>query len=102
MRTAISLVVASLALAGPQQQPTPVFRARVDLVTVDVAVVDKDGKTLTTLTPGDFAIVADGRPRKVVSADYVSVATPRSRPVSATNLALPAPTTNSLPPAGRT
>ena len=101
MRTAISLVVASLTLAG-QQQPTPVFRARVDLVTVDVAVVDKDGKTLTTLNPGDFTIVADGRPRKVVSADYVSVATPRPRPVSAANLTLPAPTTNSMPPSGRT
>ena len=30
-----------------QQQPAPVFRARVDLVTVDVAVVDKDGRPLT-------------------------------------------------------
>jgi VWFA-related protein len=91
----------SVLLAQSQQAP-PVFRARVDLVTVDVAVVDKDGKPVTHLAPGDFTITAGARPRRVVSADYVAVATPRTRvPVVLDPVPTPATSSNSQPSDGR-
>ena len=50
MRTAVVGLLAGALWAAPSQQqppppqqPAPVFRARVDLVTVDVAVVSQDG-----------------------------------------------------------
>ena len=43
----------------PQQQP-PTFRAGTNLVRVDVAVSDKKGTPLTTLTKDDFAVTEDG------------------------------------------
>ena len=56
---AVALVVVSLA--GHAQEP--VFRAGVDLVTVDAIVVDKDGRPVTGLTADDFILTVDGKPR---------------------------------------
>jgi len=80
-----------------------VFRAGVDLVTVDVAVVGKDGKPIVGLEPENFSIVAGKRPRRVVSAEYIAA---KGRPAVATAgpgpVLVPAPSTNTRPPAGRT
>lgn len=56
----------------PAEQQTPVFRAAVDLVTVDVHVVDGDGRPVEGLRPEDFSILVEGKPRPIVTADYVS------------------------------
>jgi len=43
----IAIVLCSICLIGaglPAQQPSQVFRGTVDLVTLDVTVVDRDGK----------------------------------------------------------
>ena len=56
----------------PQQQPAPTIRLAVDLVPVDVSIIGDDGRPLTGLTAKDFALDVDGRPRRIVSAQYVS------------------------------
>jgi VWFA-related protein len=54
--------------AGDQ---TPSFRSGVEVVTVDVGVVDKQGRPLLGLTPADFVVTVAGQPRHVVTAEYV-------------------------------
>lgn len=78
--------MASLALQAPQQpqppqppqppqspQPPqpPTFRTEANLVRVDVAVVDRHGEPLTTLTADDFAVEEDGVPQTVQSFKFV-------------------------------
>jgi VWFA-related protein len=52
----------------------PTFRSGVDLVTVDATVLGPDGNPLVDLGPDDFRLEVDGRPRRVVSAQFVSQA----------------------------
>ena len=44
----------------------------VDLVPVDVSIIGDDGQPRDGLTAKDFALDVDGRPRRIVSAQYVS------------------------------
>lgn len=67
-----SAAVWAQAPAPDQQQP--VFRAGVDLLTVDATVVDRDGRQITDLRPEEFVVEVDGQPRPVVSAEYVPLA----------------------------
>jgi VWFA-related protein len=71
----VVLVLGGAALwaqqAASQQLPIPTFRTGVELVTVDVGVVDRQGLPMRGLTPTDFTVTVAGVPRKVVSADYV-------------------------------
>jgi VWFA-related protein len=60
------------------QQPT--FRSGVDLVTVDAAVHDANGRPVATLGPDDFRLEVDGRPRPVVSAQFISQGGPEASP----------------------
>jgi VWFA-related protein len=78
------VVAVAVAAAGPllAQQPPPqkpqppVFRAGVDLVSVDVQVVADDGNPIVDLTAADFTVAIDGRPRRVASAELVRFAAP--------------------------
>src|SRR6185436_18580391 len=74
---AAATVVLSLGLhpvpAGSAQEP-PVFGAGVEVVAVDVSVVDKDGRPVPDLAAGDFTLTVSGRPRRVVSAEFISEA----------------------------
>jgi len=63
-------LLGTLVAAATQQ--APVFRSGVDLVTVDVSVVDDRGRPVVDLTTGDFRLEIDGRPRAIVSAQFVS------------------------------
>jgi VWFA-related protein len=67
------LVVLVSFLHGQEQKP-PVFKSGVELVAIDVRVTDRDGRPLADLTPGDFEVAIDGKPRRVVSADFVTAA----------------------------
>ena len=72
--------VAAIGLsASAQEQRSQTFRSSVDLVSVDVSVVGDGGKPVTGLTPGDFVLSVDGRPRRVTSAEFIS-ATAESKP----------------------
>ena len=71
---------------------TPAFRSGVEVVTVDVGVVDRQGQPLRGLTPADFVVTVGGQPRRVVTAEFVEraarpavAARPRRRGASAPN-----------------
>src|SRR5688572_29921854 len=70
----VTLLLASVVRAGHAEQDAPQrFRARVDLITVEVTAVDSKGKPVEDLRPGDFTVKVDGTARSVVSADLVRV-----------------------------
>lgn len=58
------------AAQDPPQAPT--FRTAVDLVPVDVNVLDRSGRPVPGLEAADFVLTVDGRPRRVVSAQYIA------------------------------
>ena len=66
---AVMVVVAALVCAASAQQP--VFRSRIELVTVDVTVVDGDGNPVKDLAANRFEISVDGSPRRVVWSEFV-------------------------------
>jgi VWFA-related protein len=66
----------------PQTAPTPqtnepvqgpTFRTGVDLVAIDVAVIDRNGRPVEDLRAPDFSVKIDGEVRRVVSAELVKV-----------------------------
>ena len=54
--------------APPEQPP---FRTGIELVTVDATVLDHQGRPIRGLQADDFVVSVAGRPRRVVSADFV-------------------------------
>jgi VWFA-related protein len=61
------------AAQTPEPVQGPTFRTGVDLVAIDVAVVDRNGRPVEDLRPPDFAVKIDGEVRRVVSAELVKV-----------------------------
>lgn len=49
----------------PQQPQTPAFRTRIDSVSVDVVVTDKDGRPVTDLTAEDFEVRESNKPQTI-------------------------------------
>jgi VWFA-related protein len=80
--------LALLAAAGaaraaePAQAPQepPRFRASVEVTPLDVSVVDDLGKPISALRPEDFSVRIDGSPRKVISAEWVSLTAAANAP----------------------
>src|ERR671916_662205 len=69
---ALGGTLSSAQSSAPQSQQ-PVFRTGVDLLTLDATVVDRDGRQITALKPAEFIIEIDGKPRPVISAEYVKL-----------------------------
>src|SRR5688572_24021441 len=70
----LALLLAAVVRPGQAEQEAPQrFRARIDLITVDVAAVDSTGKPVENLRPGDFTVRVDGKPRSVVTADLIRI-----------------------------
>src|SRR5688500_15486758 len=69
--------IAILALGGraaAQDPPAATFRSSIDLVRVDVSVLDREGRPIRGLAADDFDLTVDGKPRRVVTADFVAAA----------------------------
>jgi len=70
--------LAILGLAAPvvdAQQP-PRFRSSVEVTSVDVTVVGDRGRPVSDLKAEEFIVRINGLPRRVVSAEWVPLATP--------------------------
>ena len=83
-----------IAVSAPAQKPVAVqsFPAEVLAITVDVLVLDKDGRPVRNLTKDDFTVLEDGRTQTIVGFEPRDVAAaaattsePQSLPVVATN-----------------
>jgi VWFA-related protein len=59
--------------APPSPQPAPpVFKASTDVIVIDVGVTSDTGDVVSGLTDTDFKLEVDGKPRRVVSAQFLS------------------------------
>jgi VWFA-related protein len=65
----LSLTSVLFCLLVSAQDTDYVFRARTELVLVNVTVRDKDGNFVRTLKPEDFTILEDNKPQKIASFD---------------------------------
>jgi VWFA-related protein len=71
MRIAIFVVFLAAVAAQPfgfaqgGQPQTPIFRAKVEVLTVQASVLDRDGKPMIDLAPSDFIVTLNGKPRHV-------------------------------------
>jgi VWFA-related protein len=59
--------------ASPAEPGQPTFQSQVELVTVDVAVVDKKGHSVRGLTREDFVVTENGAPQALTSFEAVVV-----------------------------
>jgi VWFA-related protein len=67
----VIVVTLAAVLAAQDATPPPTFRSGVDVITMDIVAIDKQGKPVEDLRPADFAVKVDGRSRPVVSAQLV-------------------------------
>jgi len=70
-------IVSAQAPQAPSPQPqAPVFRAGVELVSIDVTALDNNGRQVTDLTAADFLVEIDGDKRQVSTVEYIRSADP--------------------------
>lgn len=74
--TVVCLCAAAIVNVFAQEQARPVFRAGVELVTVPVIVVDRDGKPAVGLTADDFEVRLAGRTTPIRSVTFVRASAP--------------------------
>ena len=84
------------AQAPTGQLPRPTFETGVELISVDVHVVDKNGKPIGDLKPDDFEVEIGGRRRRISSVQFVSYAPTGAKGPAAT-AAPAAPASTDLP-----
>ncbi|PYR63737.1 MAG: hypothetical protein DMF91_02510 [Acidobacteria bacterium] len=73
MKRYLGMIVIAMAQGVVAQQQPPKFQSSVDVTPIDVSVVDDRGQPILHLTPADFNVRIDGNPRRVVSAEWVSL-----------------------------
>jgi len=61
----------TLAAQQPSTDQPPSFRSGVEVVSIDVNVVDKQGQPQRGLTPADFTVTVAGQARRIVSAEFI-------------------------------
>jgi VWFA-related protein len=70
-RIVLLSLLSAVSLAPEQTQQPPVFRARVSVVTIDVTVVDRDGRPVKGLKAADFVVTLEGQARPVQAVDFI-------------------------------
>jgi VWFA-related protein len=73
----VLFLVASPAMLAQQDAATqpPTFHTGTELVAVDVGVVDRQGQPVRGLGGTDFLVTVAGKPRRIVSVEYVDTST---------------------------
>jgi VWFA-related protein len=71
--TLLQFALLASSLPAQQQPAEYTFRVQTDLVLVNVTVRDKNGNFVRGLKPGDFTILEDNKPQKVVSFDVEDI-----------------------------
>src|SRR5258708_2364660 len=61
----------AILAAQPPARSGQVFRSGVDVTTIDVTVVARNGDPIRDLKAEDFTVNVDGKPRAIVSAQFV-------------------------------
>jgi VWFA-related protein len=83
----VSLTFA-LASGAAQQAPapapaiTPVFRSGISYIELDASVLDRNRNPVRGLTAGDFTVLEDGQPQKILSFSEINVSDPEPPPVA--------------------
>ncbi len=73
----------------PQNRPTEparedlVFSVTSTLVQIDAVVLDKKGRQVTDLGPGDFEVLIDGKPQRITNFSYIRVTPDAPKPQQA-------------------
>jgi VWFA-related protein len=70
----MAFLAACFVTLAQSQQPPPSFRSGVSLVTVDVTVLDADGRPVPGLTAADFEVRLNNRVQPIRAVTYVQVA----------------------------
>jgi VWFA-related protein len=86
IRLAPFAAAALLTCAAAAQAPPPgsgqPFRAGIDVTTIDLTVVDRDGNPIRDLTPHDIVVTVDGKPRTILSAQFVAAVAESTAPAA--------------------
>jgi hypothetical protein len=69
---ALPVLALAAAAAGQERQAVPTFPSRVDLVTVDVVVLDREGRPVRDLRREDFSLLEDGRRQEIATFEVFS------------------------------
>ncbi len=82
---AVLLTLLPLGLLAQQALQRPSFRAGIDLIEIDVAVVNGRGEPVVDLRAPEFTVTVEGQPRRVVTAEFIDLQaeTPEGEPASA-------------------
>ncbi len=68
------VVAATVTSTSPfAQQSQPVFRSRLNLISVDVIVRDKSGAVVRNLTAADFEVREDGRAQEITNFNFEEI-----------------------------
>ncbi|HEU4935076.1 MAG TPA: VWA domain-containing protein [Vicinamibacterales bacterium] len=67
------VVAATATSTSPSAQQQPVFRSRLNLVSVDVIVRDKSGAVVRNLTASDFEVREDGKAQEITNFNFEEI-----------------------------
>ena len=68
----VATLIATLGAAATQEQ-APRFKGGVNVIQLDVAVLDRDGRPIQGLTANDFTVLEDGRPQRIAALNEVVI-----------------------------
>ncbi|HSK08666.1 MAG TPA: VWA domain-containing protein [Vicinamibacterales bacterium] len=78
----LAVIAAACLSVSMHARQAPVYKAEVDVIPVDLVVVDEEGRPVPGLRPEDFQVTVDGRPRRVITAQFLSSAASRGTPIA--------------------
>jgi VWFA-related protein len=69
----LSTALALLMSSGATKAQTPTFPSQVEVVTLDVVVIGKDGRPVSDLTRDELVVEEDGQPQEIVSFERIGI-----------------------------